>query len=356
MHRIAWVGLLLLAACPGPAPDAGLERELERRMARAAADGFSGAVSIRVDGQQILAKGYGFADRDAHTRNTTGTAFDVGSILKVVTAIAIFELEERGALRRTDMLSALLPGVPPDKAQITLQDVLQHRAGFAEYHDTEGDFEPMTRDEARSRILAQPLAFEPGSDEAYSNSGYTLLADVIETVTGEPYTDYVRRVVFEPAGMRDTGFYSEPLWQRIPTAIGYESEQYADNDPADWPYTWALIGNGGLVTTVIDLDRLCDALWNERILGRAALEKLKREHLSNGAATLDGEDVFASAGAGDYGLGGVLVDVPSRRMRIALATNTYDAFDVESFAEELIEWLVTRDDGAKRDSSFDSRP
>jgi CubicO group peptidase (beta-lactamase class C family) len=340
MHRSVWIIVVLLAACPQPG--SSLTRELELRMERAAADGFSGAVSIRVNGQQVVAKGYGLANREARRRNSPRTAFDVGSILKIVTAIAIFELEEKGALHLTDSLGDLLPDVPSDKAEITLHDVLLHRAGLAEYHDTQGDFEPMTREEARAKILAQPLAFEPGSDEAYSNSGYTLLADVIETISGEAYTDYVRRVVFEPAGMRDTGFYSEPLWQRVPTAIGYASERYGDNDPAGWPYTWALIGNGGLVTTVLDLDRLCDALWDERVLGGAALEKLKNDFLSNDAAMLDGEDIYASAGAGDYGLGGVWVDVPSRNTRIVLATNTYDAFDVEAFAEELIEWLLTR--------------
>ncbi len=343
MHRSVWIVVLLLAGCPHPKPetDASLAHELERRMDRAAAGGFSGAASIRVNGEQLLAKGYGLADREVRRRNTADTAFDVGSILKVFTAIAIFELEESGALRRTDPLGRLLPGVPSDKAQITLDDVLLHRAGFAEYHDTEGDFEPMTREEARARILAQPLAFEPGTDEGYSNSGYTLLADVIEAVSGEPYTDYVRRVVFERAGMDDTGFYSEPLWQRVPTAIGYASERYGDNDPAGWPYTWALIGNGGLVTTILDLDRFCDALWNARILGDAELEKFERDHLSSGAATLDGDEVYASAGAGDFGLGGVLVDVPSRNTRIVLATNAYDAFDVESFADELTQWLLT---------------
>jgi CubicO group peptidase (beta-lactamase class C family) len=336
----AGLSLVFIAACPKP--DSSLERELEQRLERAAQQGFSGAALIRVNGRELLAKGYGLADRSERRPNTVDTAFDVGSILKLFTAIAVFQLDEAGALRVDDRLGSLLPGVPPDKAAITLREILLHRAGFGEYHDTEGDFEPMTREEARARIFAEPLRFEPGSDEAYSNSGYTLLADVIEAVSGEAYPTYLRRMVFEPAGMRDTGFYSEPLWQRVPTAIGYEAERFGDNDPASWPYTWALMGNGGLVTTVLDLDRFAEALWNGRILREAALETLERDYLSSAAVTLDGAEAFGSAGAGDFGLGGVSIDVPSRQTRIIFATNTYDAFDLESFAEDLVGWLLTR--------------
>jgi CubicO group peptidase (beta-lactamase class C family) len=167
-----------------------------------------------------------------------------------------------------------------------------------------------------------------------------LLADIIEASAGEPFTDYVRHAVFEKAGMIESGFYSDPLWQRVPTAIGYESETFQDNDPASWPYTWALMGNGGLVTTVRDLNRFVDALWDRRILGTSELEKFVRDYLASDAATIDGETVYATAGAGDYGLGGVLVDVPERRTRIVIVSNTYDAFDIESFAQELLVWLL----------------
>ena len=82
--------------------------------------------------------------------------------------------------------------------------------------------------EARERIFAQELLFEPGTDEAYSNSGYTLLADVIETVSGVAFTDYVRSALFEPAAMNASGFYSEPVWQTVDTAIGYDASAFGE--------------------------------------------------------------------------------------------------------------------------------
>jgi CubicO group peptidase (beta-lactamase class C family) len=101
-------------------------------------------------------------------------------------------------------------GVPADKAGITLLQSAQHRAGFDEYHDDDGGFEPMTREGARERIFAQELRFEPGSATGYSKSGYTLLADVVEAVAGRAYTDDVRDERMAPAGLESSGFFRRP--------------------------------------------------------------------------------------------------------------------------------------------------
>jgi CubicO group peptidase (beta-lactamase class C family) len=345
-QAISLLSFALMAGCsdassepPAPESPSALRTEVERRVEGAVAAGFSGAILVTHGGERVLVGGYGLANRDRELPNREDTAFDVGSIMKALTAIAIFRLEEDGALTLGDTLATLLPDVPADKAEITLLQIVQHRAGFDEYHDTLGDFEPMTQLEARARILEQELLFEPGSDEAYSNSGYTLLADVIETVSGTAFTDFVRQNVFVPAGMDRSGFYAEALWQDVDTAIGYDASSFGDNDPAKWPYTWALMGNGGLVTTVIDLERLTVALW-DGLLGPAALAALERDHLSSGAAMLGGQTVYSQAGAGDYGLGGVLIDAPETSTRIIAATNTYDELDVENFVVELATFIL----------------
>lgn len=341
---VAGLGLALLGCSgkaqptPEPEPTPGpneLARELRTRLDAAADDGFSGTVRVSVRGEPLVSEGRGFADRQRALENDEHTAFDMGSILKTFTAVAIFQLEEDGLLTLDDPLGRLLPNVPPDKVDITLREVIQHRAGFDTYHDTEGDFEPMTRLEARTRILEQELLFPPGEGEAYSNSGYTLLADIIESASGEAYTEYVHEHLFDPASMAESGFYSEPLWQRVETAIGYDSETYGANDPATWPYTWALVGNGGLVTTVGDLDRWIGAFFAGKVVQPATLKRIESEYLDAGAAELEGELVYGEAGAGDYGLGGVLVHAPEPDVRVTIGSNAYDAFDVESFAVEL---------------------
>jgi CubicO group peptidase (beta-lactamase class C family) len=263
--------------------------------------------------------------------------------MKDFTAAAIFKLAGEGALDLSAPLRELFPNVPCDKADITLLDVVQHRAGFDEYHDTTGDFEPMTNEQARERIFAQELLFAPGTDEAYSNSGYTLLADIVQRTSGETFVDYLRNELFAPAGMTQTGFYSDPIWNTVDTAIGYDASVFRNNDPAEWPYTWALVGNGGLVTTVLDLDRWYTALWSGRVLAAGALEALRSDYLSVGAVTMNGEPVYAQAGAGDFGLGGVAIDVPGRRTRIIIATNTFEVFDIEELARELTSLVLERE-------------
>jgi CubicO group peptidase (beta-lactamase class C family) len=318
-----------------PNEPSALERDLRAQIDDAVTSGFSGAILVSVEGERLIAEGHGMANRDEAIENTPETAFDVGSIMKSFTATAVFRLVEHGALELSDPLGDIFPEAPPDKASITLLEVLQHSAGFDEYHDTEGDFEPMTRLEARQHIFDQELLFPPGTDSAYSNSGYTLLADVIETVSGEPFVEHLRSALFEPAGLERTGFYSEPLWQNVETAVGYEGSSFGDNDPANWPYTWALVGNGGLVTTVLDLDRWLTALWGGQVVSEATLELMRTEYLSSGAAELNDHTVYSEAGAGDFGLGGVLVFAPAPDTRILIATNTYDAFDIEAMALEL---------------------
>ena len=325
---------------PAQDPPSAVRIEVERRIDEAVDAGFSGAILVSLDGERLVASGHGLADRESETPNNVETAFDVGSIMKTLTALALFSLAEEGALSLSDTLAELLPDVPADKAEITLLEVVQHSAGFDEYHDTMGDFEPMTRLEARARILEQELLFEPGSDEAYSNSGYTLLADVIETVSGSAFTDYVRQAVLEPASMAHSGFYPDELWQDVDTAIGYDASTFGENDPATWPYTWALVGNGGLVATVIDLERLGVALWSGALLGPETQAGFHDDYLSLGEAELSGETVYAEAGAGDYGLGGVVLEAPERGTRVVIATNTYEAFDVETFAVELMTFLL----------------
>jgi len=333
-----------LLACSGPGdnePPADPRRdELEATFAEAAADGFVGAALVSAGGETLFSKGFGLANQQTRAANTTRTAFDVGSLMKDFTAAAVFLLVEQRRLSLRDTLAEVLPDVPDDKAEITLRELIQHRAGFDTYHDDEGDFEAMTREEARARILDQELLFEPGTDEEYSNSGYTLLADIVETVSFEPYTDFVRNRLFSAAGMRESDFYSDEVWRTVQTAVGYGADTFGENDPAAWPYTWALVGNGGLVTTVEDLERWLDALEGGAVLSEGTYELMRTEYLERGAVELCGEVVYAGAGAGDFGLGGVGITAPASSTRILLASNEYDSFDIETFAEELVTALL----------------
>lgn len=295
---------------------------LRQQVERAAEDGFSGSVAIVRDGALLWSGGVGLADRALELENSPRTAFDCGSIMKIVTAAAIFQLESEGLISLDTALGELFAGAPPDKAGITLAQLVTHRAGFHEYHDTQGDFESMDRETALARIFGQELLFPPGDDEAYSNSGYTLLAAVVEVVSGMSFPEYIRTRLFDAANMSHTGVYGENLWPEGQAAVGYDEEIFGCNSPACWPApSWALMGNGGLVSTVDDLVRWTAAV-DGAVLFDAATRDAYRLHLFGGRGlSIDGEPAYGYSGRNDFGFGVAVFEVPGRETYVVVASN-----------------------------------
>jgi CubicO group peptidase (beta-lactamase class C family) len=270
---LLWLPLLLLAASPKSQTAPDLRTKSDAYLSALVPQGFSGAVLIAQDGEIILEKGYGLAVDEGERPFTADTAFVIGSISKSFTAAAILHLEMQGRLHTTDPISKFITNVPPDKAPITLHHLLTHTAGLPQHHAA-SDFEPLTRDEALAVILEKPLRFQPGEEYAYSDAGYVMLAAIVELVSGGPFTGYLVEHLFEPAGMRNTGFYDDPRWQTLPLAHGYYNGQ-DKGSPAEWPGPyWSLLGTGGIVSTVGDLYRWQQALAQQRILSPAMMKKL----------------------------------------------------------------------------------
>lgn len=240
--------------------------------------GFSGTVLVAKGGGLLLNKGYGWADRAARQPNCADTIFDIGSVTKQFTAAGILCLEMDGLLTTEQPIAAYLPNVPEDKAGITLHHLLTHTAGM---RDTSGDdYEPISREAALERILTAPPFAEPGAEYLYNNDGYTLLAALIETVTGELYEQFIRRRLFVPAGMERTG-YRLPDWDESRVAHGYSNGK-DQGTPLLRPYPfWNLMGNGGMLSTTEDLFKWHCALLTDTILPDEAREKLYTPFLSN---------------------------------------------------------------------------
>lgn len=268
--------LLILGFNGVPAVSAELVKgdlgaKLDTYLTRITPFGFSGALLAAKDGEVILNKGYGMAVRSKGIPNTAQTVFCTGSITKQFTAAGIMKLEMMGKLRTEDPLGKYLNDVPEDKKKITLHHLLTHTSGLVQ--DVGGDYEIAARDETVKKILAQPLEFEPGTEFRYTNLGYTLLAAVIELVSGEPYEKFLNQHLFKPAGMDSTG-YRGPGWNQMVVAHWYNGE--IDNGiPLDknYPY-WNLIGNGGILSTTDDMFRWHRALLGEKILSAEAKKKL----------------------------------------------------------------------------------
>jgi CubicO group peptidase (beta-lactamase class C family) len=246
--------------------------------------GFAGSVLLADHGNTLLSKGYGLADRSSQRPVTIETGFDIGSLVKPFTAAAVMKLQSEGKLRVTDAISSLLPNVPPDKARITIEQLLNHTSGLPDIVDANSnpvtyspafDYEPVSRDEIVRRALNARLRFEPGARSEYSNLGYSVLGVIVELASGESFERYLRRVLFEPAEMTRTG-YLVPRWQRKDLAVGYGGGQ-AWGTPLDHAWlpdgpSWNLRGNGGMISTAQDLHKWIRALEAGTLLPPAEME------------------------------------------------------------------------------------
>jgi CubicO group peptidase (beta-lactamase class C family) len=214
---------------------------------------FSGAVLVAHHGRVVLLRGYGRARADA--------LFDIGSVAKMFTAAAVLRLEQDGRLRVGDPISRYLPNVPKSRRRLTIRQLLTHTAGLPQSFDS--DLERVGRDEAVRRILAAPGP-RPGRF-AYSNAGYTLLAAIVERASGMPYTEFVRRRLLLPAGLRSTGWFRSP-WLRGQRSLGFVHGRDRGEAGSQVRPSWSILGAGGMLSTARDLFRWSSVLRTDRVL------------------------------------------------------------------------------------------
>ena len=180
-----------------------LGQKADAYLSRLEALGYSGGLAVVKGGETVVLKGYGRADREASVPMSSDSVFNLGSITKPFTAAAVLRLQELGRLKTSDPVSRFFDGVPEDKAAITLEHLLTHSSGLESDFGT--DYEPTTREEYVRRALASKLRFAPGQGYEYANAGYSLLAAVVEKVTGRDYEAALVELVLKPAGMTETG-------------------------------------------------------------------------------------------------------------------------------------------------------
>jgi CubicO group peptidase (beta-lactamase class C family) len=298
--------------------------------------GFSGAVLVAKDGKVIIAKGYGYANRENKVPFHTTTAFDIGSITKQFTGAAILKLEMMGRLSTSDLISVYFENIPDDKKDITLHHLLTHSAGF------EGaigfDYKEISRDDFIKLAFESKLFFTPGEKYEYSNVGYALLAAIIEIVTEESYEIFLNNNLFKPAGMIHTG-YMLPEWNENQVAHGYRGKEYfgqphkqiwADDGP--W---WHLRGNGGIISTIDDMYKWHLALEGDAILSADAKKKYYTPHIIEQA----GGDTY-------YGYGWVIAE-SSRGTKVYMHNggNPYFANDCFRYVEDNVFVYISSNNG-----------
>ena len=267
---------------------------------------FSGAVLVAEGDQILLRKGYGFANREEQIPNTPETLFHIQSVGKLFTYASVLMEEEQGHLSLDEPIELYFPGFP-NGDKITIQHLLHFRSGLLHYpHDVPGHIygslsEPVAMEELVKGFGAFPLRFEPGTQYGYSNAGYTMLASVIESVSGVPFDDYLQVRVFNQAGMTKT---TADWTDRMPDlAVGYERALGTFiRSPAD--HVSHFVGAGSVYSTVDDLYR-----WYQAVDSDGSMRQ------------------FSFGGANGRGMGyqALVKPIPSFDIAIIILSNHMDA-------------------------------
>jgi CubicO group peptidase (beta-lactamase class C family) len=221
---------LPISSVSGMLTDAGLALKLDTFIGRLHDAGiFAGTICVARNEHPVYERAFGLASREFEVSNRIDTKFNIGSLNKMFTAVAIAQLVEQGKLTYSDTLAQHLPEYSnPAANQITIHHMLTHLSGIGSYWN-----EAFKRDRAHIRSVSdfmrlfihEPLVNSPGKRWYYSNGGYVVLGAIIERITGTDYYDYVRREVFEPSGMHNTDAYE--VDKPVPNlAVGYTHIAY----------------------------------------------------------------------------------------------------------------------------------
>lgn len=239
---------------------------------------FNGTVLV-AEGDNIIYKAaFGDADIENKIPNKIDTKFRLASITKQFTATLIMQLVEKGKIKLDGKLSEYLPYYRKDIGdRVNISQLLSHTAGISNYTDDPQFMQSEVKNKivARDFVLkfcSRDLVFEPGSNWQYSNSGYFILGAVIEEVTGKTYEQAVQENIFTPLGMTNSGYeHSDMIYEN--KAKGYSS-LFGEFKPARFIDMTIPFSAGSLYSTVEDMYKWDRALYTEKILSKASIEKM----------------------------------------------------------------------------------
>jgi len=314
---------------------------------------FNGSVLVAENGQVIYKKGLGLANMEWQIPNTPDTKFRLGSITKQFTAALILQLVEQGKVKLDGKISDYLPNYRKDVGQkVTVHQLLNHTSGIPSYTSQAGFMNdvsrnPYTVDDFVTKYASNDLAFEPGSKFVYNNSGYFLLGAIIEKVTAQPYEKVLKEKIFDPLGMKNSGYdhYGTLITRR---ATGYQKtpDGYINANYLDMSIPYAA---GSLYSTVEDLYLWDQALYTDRVVSAASKDLMYKPNLSDYAygwvitktrfaAGVENVPIITHGG-GINGFNTVIARFPSQKNLIVLLDNTSQGGSLGGIQREIVNIL-----------------
>ena len=305
------------------------------------------------NGVAVVEQCYGFANLEERTPTTPATNYRLASVTKQFTAAAILLLVEEGRLRLDHSVRTWLPTLPDLAETMTIRQLLSHTSGVIDYEEVIPSY--MTAQLHDADVLQilesqQRTYFAPGHGYRYSNSGYALLALIVGKASGQDFASFLARRIFAPLGMHHTLAYEEGISMLAKRAYGY-SEREGVWQRTDQNQTSAVLGDGGIYSSVEDLAKWDAALYDERLLSddSRALAfapvtatddpsvqyamgwRLTKERIGGTTLWHSGETI---------GFRNVIIRYPERRFTIVLLTNRDDPEPYQTaraIANELLE-------------------
>jgi CubicO group peptidase (beta-lactamase class C family) len=254
--------------------DCAMKPEVDSLMRNYTGDVPGAAVLVLRDGAPIVRAGYGLADLETGTPATPETNYRLASVTKQFTAASILLLAEDARLNLDDRVCKWLHLLPKAGAMVTVRHLLTHTSGLIDYEDVNPEiFAAQLRDADVLRLLETQdrTYFRPGIGYRYSNSGYALLALVVERASGQTFATFLSERIFQPLGMNNTVAYEDGISTVNNRAFGYTEEAGRWNR-TDQSQTSAVLGDGGIYSSIDDLAKWDAALYDGRLLSASSLQ------------------------------------------------------------------------------------
>jgi CubicO group peptidase (beta-lactamase class C family) len=289
------------------------------------------SVLVLKDGKPFIRRSYGFASLEDKVPAKPDTNYRLASVTKQFTAASILLLAEDGKLELDDPICKFLPSLPEAAQPVTIRHLLTHTGGLIDYEDFVPDGSPQVHDMDVLHILEKQnrTYFRAGTSYRYSNTGYALLSLIVEKASGRRFATFLDDRIFRPLGMNHTVAYEQGISTVDTRAFGY-SASGSNWTRTDQSSTSAVLGDGGIYSSIDDLAKWDAALYDERLLRKEslALAFTPATHTDNPSIEyafgwrITGETVWHSGET--QGFRNVIVRYPKRHMTVIVLTNRND--------------------------------
>ena len=299
------------------------------------------SVAIINNGKLYYSKAYGMADVETQTSAATNTNYRLASVTKQFTAMGVLMLVDRGKLTLDSRLTDVLPGAPAYLHDVKIRHLLNHPSGIVDYEDLIPESQTvqvLDKDVLTLLRSIDSVYFPPGAKFKYSNSGYSLLALVVESISGQSFAEFLKKNIFSPIGMNHTVAYQQGISAVDNRAYGY-SRTDSGFVRTDQSVTSAVLGDGGIYSSVDDLFKWDQALYTESLI-RASLfeEALTPARLNDGSRTTYGfgwyiepyknNTRFLHTGS-TRGFRNAILRMPDQRFAVIILTNRNEGEPIE---------------------------